>query len=109
MKIISVLFDYTRYEAEDAQEVNRYFALNVDPTARPLVINVDYNEATYKVTEDIRKVMAGELEEEALNQIEKSYFEACRNYLQSSSYSVEDWARIQIQDFRGGAACGWRL
>lgn len=92
MKIISVLFDYTRYEAEDAQEVNRYFALNVDPTARPLVINVDYNEATYKVTEDIRKVMAGELEEEALSQIEKSYFEACRNYLQSSSYSVEDWA-----------------
>ena len=43
MKIISVLFDYTRYEAKDAREVNEYFALNVDPTARPLVINVDYN------------------------------------------------------------------
>lgn len=43
MKIISVLFDYSRYTAEDADEVNEYFALNVDPTARPLVINVDYN------------------------------------------------------------------
>ena len=31
MKIISVLFDYTRYEADDAEEVNDYFALNVDP------------------------------------------------------------------------------
>lgn len=92
MKIISVLFDYTRYEAGDAQEVNRYFALNVDPTARPLVINVDYNEATYKVTENIQKVIAGELEEEALSPIEESYFEACRNYLQSDSYTVEDWA-----------------
>ena len=34
MKIISVLFDYSRYTAEDADEVNEYFALNVDPTAR---------------------------------------------------------------------------
>ena len=33
--------------AEDADEVNEYFALNVEPTARPLVINVDYNEATF--------------------------------------------------------------
>ncbi len=64
MKILSVLFDYTRYEADDAEEVNSYFALNVDPTARPLVINVDYNEATYKVTEDMQKVIAGKMREE---------------------------------------------
>lgn len=92
MKIISVLFDYTRYEKKDAQEINDYFALNVDPTARPLVINVDYNEATYKVTENIRKVMNGEMEETALSPIEKSYYEACRDYLQEDTYSVEDWA-----------------
>lgn len=92
MKIISVLFDYTRYEKKDAQEINDYFALNVDPTARPLVINVDYNEATYKVTENIRKVMNGEMEETALSPIEKSYYEACRDYLQEDAYSVEDWA-----------------
>lgn len=32
MKILSVLFDHSRYEAEDADEMNTYFALNVDPT-----------------------------------------------------------------------------
>ena len=56
MKILSVLFDHSRYEAEDADEMNTYFALNVDPTARPLMINVDYNEATYIVTKHIREV-----------------------------------------------------
>mgnify|MGYP000379266059 FL=1 len=59
MKIISVLFDYSRYEAKDADEVNDYFALNVEPTARPLVINVDYNEATFQITKDIQSVMSG--------------------------------------------------
>ena len=92
MKIISVLFDYSRYEAEDAQEMTDYFALNVDPTARPLVINVDYNEETYQVTRNIRKVLSGEMEEEKLSAIEKSYYEACRNYLDGGEYTAEDWA-----------------
>lgn len=35
MKVLSVLFDYSRYEADDTEEMNAYFALNVDPTARP--------------------------------------------------------------------------
>lgn len=92
MKIISVLFDYTRYEAKDADEVNSYFALNVDPTARPLVINVDYNEATYKVTENIRKALDGEVKEQELSTIEKSYYDACRKYMEGRDVSVEDWA-----------------
>ena len=92
MKIISVLFDYTRYEAEDAREVNEYFALNVDPTARPLVINVDYNEATYQVTEEIREALAGERRTEDMSAISRSYFEACKRYLSGLSPSPEDWA-----------------
>lgn len=92
MKIISVLFDYTRYEADDAQEVNDYFALNVDPTARPLVINVDYNEATYQVTEEIRDALDGKLPEEEMSAISKSYYEACKRYLEGDSLSAEDWA-----------------
>lgn len=95
MKILSVLFDYTRYEAEDAQEVNGYFALNVDPKARPLVINVDYNDATYKVTENIRKALNGECDASSLSAIEKSYYDACSNYLNGEKYSVEDWAAYQ--------------
>lgn len=92
MKIISVLFDYTRYEAKDADEVNSYFALNVDPTARPLVINVDYYEATYKVTENIRKALNGKSSVNSLSAIEKSYYDACSNYLEGRNVTAEDWA-----------------
>lgn len=92
MKIISVLFDYTRYEAEDAREVNEYFALNVDPTARPLVINVDYNEVTYQVTENIEAALNGNYPEGNLTAIEQSYYQACSSYLSGKDYTAEDWA-----------------
>lgn len=92
MKIISVLFDYTRYEANDADEVNEYFALNVDPTARPLVINVDYNEATFQITKDIRAVENGTKKEESLSAIEKSYYDACESFLHGKSSTPADWA-----------------
>lgn len=92
MKIISVLFDYTRYEADDAQEINEYFALNVDPTARPLVINVDYNEATYQVTEEIRNALDGKIQEEDMSAISRSYYDACLRYLKDPFPAAEDWA-----------------
>ena len=95
MKILSVLFDYSRYEAEDADEVNSYFALNVDPTARPLMINVDYNEATYMVTRHIREALysPGDAKtREDLSAIEVSYFDACKEYLEADVPSVEAWA-----------------
>ena len=95
MKILSVLFDYSRYEAEDADEVNSYFALNVDPTARPLMINVDYNEATYMVTRHIREALyspGNAKTREDLSAIEASYFDACREYLGAEVPSVEAWA-----------------
>lgn len=92
IKILNVLFDYTRYEAEDADEVNRYFALNVDPTARPLVINVDYNEATYIITEHIREAIDGKRDITELSAIEKAYYDACSSYLSGDTYTVEDWA-----------------
>ncbi len=96
MKIVSVLFDYTRYAADDADEVNGYFALNVDPTARPLVINVDYYDATYTVTKDIRKAMNREITEDKLSALEDSYYKACTTYLTSymkgEDVNAEDWA-----------------
>lgn len=92
MKIISVLFDYTRYVADDAEKVNEYFALNVDPTARPLVINVDYNEATFKVTQNIRKALNREIQTQNLSAIEESYYKACYDYLLGDTLTVENWA-----------------
>lgn len=92
MKVLSVLFDYSRYEADDTEEMNAYFALNVDPTARPLMINVDYNEATYMVTRHIREALYGSRMREELSAIEASYFDACKKYLGTDSPSVEEWA-----------------
>lgn len=93
MKIISALFDYSRYEdTENAEEMNSYFALNVDPTARPLVINVDYNEALYNVTRDIRRVMNGDQKESTLSALEKSYYDACMKFVKSEDTTAEDWA-----------------
>ena len=92
MKVLSVLFDYSRYEADDTEEMNAYFALNVDPTARPLMINVDYNEATYMVTRHIREALYGSRMREELSAIEVSYFDACKKYLGTDSPSVEEWA-----------------
>ena len=92
MKILSVLLDYSRYEAADADEVNSYFALNVDPTARPLMINVDYNEATYMLTKHVREALYGKKERASLSAIEASYFDVCREYLETDFPSVEAWA-----------------
>ena len=96
VKIVSVLFDYSRYDADDADEVNGYFALNVDPTARPLVINVDYYDATYMATKDIRKAMNREISEDKLSALEESYYTACTNYLtnymKGEAVNAEDWA-----------------
>ena len=96
MKIVSVLFDYSRYDADDADEVNGYFALNVDPTARPLVINVDYYDATYMATKDIRKAMNREISEDKLSALEESSTQACTNYLtnymKGEAVNAEDWA-----------------
>ena len=95
MKIISVLFDYSRYTAEDADEVNEYFALNVEPTARPLVINVDYNEATFQITKDILTVMSGKRKESTLSEIAKSYYNAAEKYIRGESEMPEDWAAYE--------------
>lgn len=92
MKILSVLFDYSRYEAGDAEDMNSYFALNVDPTARPLMINVDYNEATYMVTRHIREALYGSRTRNELSAIEASYFDVCKNFFSKENPSVEEWA-----------------
>lgn len=88
-------FQENRMGAEDADEMNTYFALNVDPTARPLMINVDYNEATYIVTKHIREVLyspGDEKTREDLSAIEAFYFDACKEYLEAEVPSVEAWA-----------------
>ena len=93
-KIISVLFDYARYEdKEGATEIDEYDKNAVDPTARPLVINVDYNDALERCYKNIKAVFDGKKSIDSLNALEKSYAEQCMNYAESGeNASLEQWA-----------------
>lgn len=93
MKIISVLFDYVRYQEPDAKEIARYYQLNVDPTARPIAINVDFADALKRCYQDILQVFNGKLAEDKLELLEASYYNSCKAYLdEGENATLEDWA-----------------
>ena len=92
-KIVSVLFDYLRYNDRDNQEIVDYYKENVDPTARPFAINVDYNNALQICYGELNQVFAGDKSADDLNVLEYSYYEACESYLKDAeNASAEDWA-----------------
>lgn len=92
-KYVSALFDYARYgDDQYADEVNEYFGLNVDPTARPMNINVDYYDGLYRSGENIRKALEGEKAVEELSGLEKSYYNTCVAFLEGDDRSAADWA-----------------
>lgn len=91
-KYVSVLFDYTRYEDRSAGEINDYFSLNVDPTARPMNINVDYWDGLYRTTEKIQSAMDGQTEVGELTGIERAYYQTCKSYLNGTLTTVNGWS-----------------
>ncbi len=92
-KIVSVLFDYLRYNDRDNQEIVDYYKENVDPTARPFAINVDYNNALQICYGELNHVFAGDKSADDLNVLEYSYYEACESYLKDAeNASAEDLA-----------------
>lgn len=105
-KIISVLFDYARYQDKDkysVAEIAEYDKNAVDPTARPLVINVDYKDALNRSHENINGVLNGTKDPEEANQLEASYIEQCQSYLDSDGkYTSEEWAAYESRI----TACG---
>lgn len=92
IKIINVLFDKERYSKKDVEELQNYYAENVDPIARPIAINVDHKEAYFICSQKIQKVLRGEMEEQELTTLENSYYHTCKNYLESDEPTVEEWA-----------------
>lgn len=93
MKIVSVIFDYARYQDKETTEIARYYQLNVDPTARPLAINVDFSDALKRCYTDIIKVFNGAMKEESLEVLEASYYNSCKKYIRENDKStLEDWA-----------------
>ncbi len=92
-KYVSVLFDYGRYDdKKSAREVNEYFSLNVDPTARPLNINVDYLDAIYRVQKNIQKVIDGQMSTLELTGLEKAYYDTCSSWLNGNITTSNAWA-----------------
>ena len=92
-KIVSVLFDYLRYNDRDNQEIVDYYKENVGPAARPFAINVDYNNALQICYGELNHVFAGDKSADDLNVLEYSYYEACESYLKDAeNASAEDWA-----------------
>ena len=75
------------------KNLKKYYQLNVEPTARPLAINVDYNNALELCYEDIAAVFSGEKQEDDLKLLEKSYYTACKNYMENKeSAGTDAWA-----------------
>ena len=68
----------------------QYYANNVDPTARPFAINIDYKDALVDGYKNITAVLNGEKDVNDLQLIEYSYYEQCRRYLKNpNEASVE--------------------
>lgn len=92
-KYVSAIFDYSRYvDDRFANEVNDYFAINVDPTARPMNINVDYVDALYRCGRNIQRALNGEISVTELSGLEKSYYNTCRSYLNGNLTTANGWA-----------------
>lgn len=92
-KIISVIFDYLRYDNKNVSSINRYYALNVDPTARPISINVDYRDALTRSYRSIQWILDGHQVTKNISSINVSYASACQAYLNKSKKNqAENWA-----------------
>lgn len=91
------MFDYARYQDKSgATEVAEYDKNAVDPTARPLVINVDYKNALEICYSNINKALNGEKELDELSELERSYAEQCMEYLDNESRAnPQQWAAYE--------------
>lgn len=94
IKILSVMFDYMRYSYEDPDgEFQKYYRENVDPTARPLTVNVDYKQALNMCYDTLCDAISGGISPEELPLLERSYYEVCRSYLDGmENATAEEWS-----------------
>ena len=67
-----------RYDGTYNSEFEEYYQNNVDPTARPLAINVDYSYALTKCYHELTDVLSGKKEPEDLDLLEYSYYRSCK-------------------------------
>ena len=109
-KMISVMFDKIRFDCADSEEFDNYYQLNVEPTARPLSINVDYNNALSICYRNISDAIEGRKDSDNLELLERSYYNACKSYLNNTGlantsyeYNTDDSYKEYSQSGRKGA------
>lgn len=91
-KMISVMFDKVRFDCTDSEEFANYYQLNVEPTARPLSINVDYNNALSICYRNIDAAISGRKNPDSLELLERSYYDACSAYIKNEESTSTQWA-----------------
>lgn len=95
-KMISVIFDYSRYEDVGNEELSAYFSQNVDPTARPVAINVDYNSALRRCYRILMNAFSGKTSFADMPLLERSYYNACKAYLEKGKEATaQEWAAYE--------------
>ncbi len=95
-KMASVMFDKMRTEGQDNEELAYYFQTNVDSTARPISINIDYSDALHRCYEDINAALTGKKDPDELQVLEYAYYVKCKDYLDhSQSADAETWAAYE--------------
>ena len=84
-KMISVMFDKVRFDCTDSEEFKNYYQINVEPTARPLSINVDYNNALSICYRNIDAAISGRKNPDSLELLERSFYDACSEYIKNAN------------------------
>lgn len=90
-KMISVMFDKVRFDCTDSEEFKNYYQLNVEPTARPLSINVDYNNALSICYRNIDATISGRKNPDSLELLERSFYDACSEYIKNANKTSTQW------------------
>lgn len=91
-KMISVMFDKVRFDCTDSEEFKNYYQINVEPTARPLSINVDYNNALSICYSNIDAAISGRKNPDSLELLERSFYDACSEYIKNANKTSTQWA-----------------
>lgn len=93
MKMVSVLFDYVRYTDINNEDFIHYYQWNVDPTARPISINVDYRDALNRCYNNLTSALNGERQVDSMELLEQSYYQHCAKYEEDPENATPDeWA-----------------
>ena len=91
-KMISVMFDKVRFDCTDSEEFKNYYQINVEPTARPLSINVDYNNALSICYRNIDAAISGRKNPDSLELLDRSFYDACSEYIKNANKTSTQWA-----------------